>query len=139
MVGKEGKVYAIDILKSVLNGIESRMKLEGSSNVETLWGDLERVGGISLPDNSLDMGLLINNLFLSKQQGTMVKECVRMVKPGGTFVLVDWKPSAAGFGPDPATRVGADQAKALAADAGLQLVKEIDPGTYHYGFVYRKP
>ncbi|MEY4722981.1 MAG: hypothetical protein RLZZ324_494 [Candidatus Parcubacteria bacterium] len=139
LVGKEGKVYAIDILKSVLSGIESRMKIEGAQNVITLWGDLERVGGVKLPSESLDMGLLINNLFLSKQQGEMVRECVRMVKHGGVFVMADWKPSGATFGPPPATRVSMEVGKALATAAGLTIVKDIVPGPYHWGFVCVKP
>jgi ubiquinone/menaquinone biosynthesis C-methylase UbiE len=139
LVGPEGKVYAVDILKSVLGGIESRMKMEGATNVELVWGDLERVGGIRLPDGSLDMGLLINNLFLSKQKEMMVKECARMVKPGGLMIIADWKPSGASFGPDPATRVQPDEAKRLAEAAGLQYVKDLDPGQYHYGFLYKKP
>ncbi len=138
LVGTAGKVYAIDILKSVLGGIESRMKLEGAHNVEMVWGDLERMGGIGLPDGLLDMGLLINNLFLSKQKDVMVKECVRMVKSGGAFVVVDWKP-AGGFGPDPAARVSPDDAKKLALDAGLQYQKDLSPGPYHYGFLFTKP
>src|SRR5512143_2288610 len=124
LVGAGGKVYAVDILKSVLNGVESMIKLERISNVETIWGDLERVGGVKLADGILDIGLLINNLYLSKQQAEMVKECVRMVKPGGTFVLVDWKPTGAQFGPDPKARVAADAAMRLGLDAGLTLVKE---------------
>ena len=138
VVGPSGKVYAVDILKSVLNGVESMIKLERIANVETVWGDLERVGGVKLADGSVDIGLLINNLYLSKQQGEMVRECVRMVKSGGAFVLVDWKPSGATFGPDPKTRVSADAAKKLGLDAGLTFVKEFVPGPYHYGFIYRK-
>lgn len=139
LVGPGGKVYAVDILKSVLNGIESMIKMERVANVETVWGDLERVGGVKLADGILDIGMLINNLYLSKQQAEMVKECVRMVKPGGTFVLVDWKPTGATFGPDPKSRVGADVAMRLGLDAGLSLVKEFEPGSYHYGFIFRKP
>lgn len=139
MVGNGGKVYAIDILKSVLNGVESMIKLERIANVETIWGDLERVGGVKLADGILDIGLLINNLYLSKQQAEMVKECVRMVKPGGTFVIVDWKPTGAQFGPDPKARVNAEAAMRLGLDAGLTLVKEFQPGPYHYGFIFRKP
>ena len=139
MVGPGGKVYAVDILKSVLDGVESMIKIERVTNVETIWGDLERVGGVKLADGALDIGMLINNLYLSKQQNEMVKECVRMVKSGGTFVLVDWKPTGAQFGPDPKTRVSAEDAMKLGTNAGLQLLKEIVPGPYHYGFIFKKP
>lgn len=139
MVGQHGKVYAIDILKSVLGGISNRIKQEGATNVEVIWGDLERVGGISLPDNSLDIGLLVNNLFLSKQQAVMIKECTRMVKQGGKMLIADWKPTATGIGPDAAVRVGADAAKKMAADIGLIFERDIDPGKHHWGFLCRKP
>ena len=139
LVGLGGRVYAIDILKSVLNGVESMIKVNNVTNIELVWGDLERLGGVKLPDGLLDIGLLINNLYLSKQQEMMVKECVRMVKPGGTFVLVDWKPTGATFGPDPKTRVSAEAALKLGLTAGLQLVKELVPGPYHYGFIFKKP
>ena len=139
MVGPEGKVYAVDILKSVLSGIESRIKLESANNVETLWGDMERDRGVRLPDASVDVGMLINNLFLSKQKEAMVRECVRMVKAGGKFVMIDWKPGALSFGPAIGERVPADETKRLGESAGLRLVKEIEPGKYHYGFVFVKP
>jgi ubiquinone/menaquinone biosynthesis C-methylase UbiE len=139
MVGQSGKVYAIDILKSVLSGIDGRKRLEGGANIEAVWGDLERDNGVRIPDGTADIGMLINNLFLSKQHAQLMKECVRMVKRGGTFVLVDWKPSAINFGPDVGTRVSVEDAKKLAEAAGLQLVKEFSPGEHHYGFIYRKP
>lgn len=139
LVGPEGKVYAIDILKSVLSGIESRVKLEGATNIELVWGDLERDNGIRLPDGSLDIGLLINNLFLSKQQEQMMKECVRMVRRGGKFVLIDWKPTAVSFGPEVGSRVSVDEGKRLGEGAGLRLEKQFEPGDHHWGLVYVKP
>jgi ubiquinone/menaquinone biosynthesis C-methylase UbiE len=139
VVGPAGKVYAVDILKSVLDGIESMVRIERVTNVETVWGDLERVGGIKLPDGSLDVGLMINNLYLTNKQNEMTKECVRMVRSGGTFVIVDWKPQGATFGPDPKARVSAEAAMKLGLDAGLMLVKEFVPGPYHYGFIFKKP
>jgi ubiquinone/menaquinone biosynthesis C-methylase UbiE len=139
LVGPEGKVYAVDILKSVLNGVESRIKMESANNVTTLWGDLERVNGVNLPDGALDIGLLINNLFMSKQREAMFKECTRMVKHGGKMVVVDWKPTGVSFGPSPAQRLSAEEAGKLAESAGLVLEKMLDPGKYHYGMVYRKP
>lgn len=138
LVGSNGKVYAVDILKSVLSGIESRIKMESVTNVELVWGDLERENGVKIPDGSLDMGLLINNLFLTRQPEVLIKECVRMVKSGGKFVIADWKPSAP-LGPDPKTRMAAEEALELGTKAGLRYVKEINPGNYHYGYLYIKP
>jgi ubiquinone/menaquinone biosynthesis C-methylase UbiE len=135
LVGPEGRVFAVDILKSVLNGIESRAKMENVSNVEYVWGDIERQNGVKIPDNSLDIGMLINNLFMSKQKEAMMRECVRTVKQGGKFVIIDWKPAGVNFGPDPATRVTVEEAKALAAAVGLSFEKDIEPGQYHYGFI----
>ncbi len=135
LVGPNGKVYAVDILKSVLAGVESRMRIEGVTNVATVWGDLERVNGVKLADESVDVGLLINNLFLSKQREMMIKESARMVKHGGKMVFVDWKIGGASFGPDPAMRVSIEDAKKLAEGAGLTFEKDLTPGPYHYGFV----
>ncbi|MBU0624812.1 class I SAM-dependent methyltransferase [Patescibacteria group bacterium] len=138
LVGAEGQVFAVDILKSVLNSIESRSKMEGTSNVTALWGDIERVNGVKIADNSLDIGLLINNLFMSKQKAAMVKECVRCVKPGGRFVIIEWLPVVVSFGPESASRVSPTEARQLAEAAGLKHEKDIVPGQFHYGFIFIK-
>jgi len=138
LVGAQGQVFAVDILKSVLNGIESRMKMEGTTNVKPLWGDIERERGVKLENGYLDIGLLINNLFMSKHHEAMLRECLRTVKPGGKFVLIDWKPTGMSFGPDPKSRVSAEDGLRLAESAGLKLEKEIIPGSYHWGYVFNK-
>jgi len=139
LVGEEGKVYAVDILKSVLSAVLSRVKMESANNVETVWGDMERPNGIKLPDGSLDMGLLINNLSGTTQRQVMVKECARMVKHGGRLLLVDWKPTGMSFAPNPALKMSAEEAQKLAESVGLVLEKTLAPGKYHYGLLLRKP
>ncbi len=138
MVGPNGKVYAIDILKSVLAGIESRRKLEGLANVETIWGDFERPKGLPLSDASVDVGLVINNLWMSKSRPALAQECVRVVKPGGKMVLVDWRTAGASFGPDPSSRLTAIDAVRLFEAVGMILEKEFDAGKYHWGAVMVK-
>lgn len=140
MVGPRGKVFAVDILKSVLSGVESRIKMESATNVAAVWGDIEREGGVNLPDSgSVDLGLLINNLFLSHERLAMLKECTRLVRPGGTMVIVDWKTTGSTFGPDASVRVSPEEARHLAEAAGLNFVKEFTPGQYHYGLIFTKP
>ena len=50
-VGKDGKVYAIDVEKYKLRNLEKNMKRRKVSNVETIHGDYDDP---KLPENSLD-------------------------------------------------------------------------------------
>jgi ubiquinone/menaquinone biosynthesis C-methylase UbiE len=139
LVGEHGKVYAIDILKSVLSGVESRMKIEGATNVETLWADIERDHGVKLDDGAVDMGLLINNIFMSKQRDKLLKESARIVRVGGWLLVVEWKTTGSALGPDTEVRVAPDEAKRLATSQGLILEKEFDAGEHHYALLFKKP
>ena len=138
LVGPEGRVYAIDILTSVLESITGRMKMENVTNVVPLRGDIEREHGVNIPDNSVNIGLLSNNLFMSKQQAVMIQECARTIKPGGKFIVIDWKPTGSPFGPEFSSRVKPEDARRLVEGVGLKFEKEIVPGEYHYGFVFTK-
>src|SRR3989344_2513978 len=53
LVGEAGMVYAVDILKSALSGIEGRAKLEGETNINTVWSDLEKYGATKIDSESL--------------------------------------------------------------------------------------
>jgi ubiquinone/menaquinone biosynthesis C-methylase UbiE len=138
MVGPQGKIYAVDILKSVLDGITGRIKMDGAGNVESIWGDIERPNGVRLPDASLDLVILANNLFLSKQKPAMFKECARVLKRGGRLAIAEWKPTGVTIGPSRESVVPPEEAKSLADQAGLLLEREFNPGKYHYGLSFIK-
>ena len=55
IVGENGRVYAVDILKSALEAVKSRAQLLGVHNLETVWGDIEKVGGVKIPPQSLNL------------------------------------------------------------------------------------
>ena len=59
LVGPKGHVYGVDVLQSVLQANQSRIKLAGADNVELVWGDFERLGGSRLPDTSMDMVVMV--------------------------------------------------------------------------------
>jgi len=138
LIGKEGKVYAVDIQKGVLAAIESRGRLEGVENVETVWSDIERPGATKIPEASLDLTLLINNLFVAKQRDNLAREVIRLMAPGGRLVVADWKMTQAPFGPPVQDRVPPEEAKKLFTAHGLGLEKEFEAGKYHYGLVFKK-
>src|SRR3989344_5685414 len=75
MVGKDGKVYAVDILKSALASVESRAKIEGATNILTIWSDLEVFGGAKIDSASLDIVAFVNN----QPNEAMLKEAARLL------------------------------------------------------------
>lgn len=134
MVGKTGLVYAVDILKSVLSAIESRAKLEGLFNVETVWSDVEVFGATKIPAGSLDACCVVNN----RPSPAMMREATRLLKPGAVLVVVDWVHTATPFGPATRERIESETVKRMATDLRLALTKEFSAGQYHYGLLFRK-
>lgn len=134
IVGPEGKVYAVDILKSALSGIEGRRKIEGASNVDMLWADIEILNGVKLLPDSLDVVMLINN----EPNAAMLREAVRLVKPGGRLVVVDWKPTGASFGPSAQSRISPEQIAKAVQPFGLRQLDVFDASQYHFAVVFEK-
>ena len=63
IVGREGKVYAVDVQEDVLKHASLNMPRHGEGVVEYVWGNIERPGGTKLRDHVLDAAILANTLF----------------------------------------------------------------------------
>ncbi len=138
LVGPKGKVYAVDVLKPVLQAIESRTRLEGVDNVEAVWSDLERAGGLKIAAGSVDLTLLLNILALVKDKVTVLREAARVTKPQGTLVVSDWKSGHSPLGPPPEKRLVPEELKRIVQSAGFEFVREFEAGQYHFGIVFKK-
>ena len=138
MVGSTGRVYAVDLLKPVLDSIRSRSKMEGVDNVEPIWADLERSRGMKIADGSVDLTILVNDLSQIPQKTTVAQEAARITKSGGTLVVGDWKQTASPLGPPAEKRITPAIARQLAQDAGFEYSEEFEAGPYHFGLIFRK-
>lgn len=138
-VGKDGKVYAIDVLLDALEAVRSRARLEGVANIETMRGNLEKTGGSGLPDSAVDLVFLHNVLFQSEKKSEIIREAKRALKLGGMFILVDWRKDINSIGPGTGWKLSFDEAKAMAQEEGFVLNKVFDAGQYHYGLMFIKP
>ncbi|MEK7665451.1 MAG: methyltransferase domain-containing protein [Patescibacteria group bacterium] len=137
-VGPKGRVYAVDIQKQVITSIRSYASLNGFTNIEPLWGDIERIGGVRVTDASLDTILLVNNFYLVKNRELLVKEIKRTLKSDGALVVVDWLTSKTPIGPPIDQRVGKELVGDLFTRFGFQLDHSFKAGQYHWGLVFRK-
>jgi len=138
MVGDKGQVYAVDVVKSILPSIETKIKLEGLTNIKTVWSNLEIFGATKIPEATLDLALVINVLFQSKKQKEIMEEAIRLLKKGGKLIVVDWQASGAPLGPQAKDRIPPEKVEEIAQSLNLKKEKSFEAGPYHYGFVFAK-
>ncbi len=137
-VGPEGKVYACEIQKGLVEKLGDFARLNALSNIHPLWCDLEEVGGIKLQSNALDAGILVNTLFQFELKEAALAEIYRVLRPGGVLHVIDWTESFGGLGPQQRDVIIKEQAVALCESAQFILESEFVAGEHHYGFTVRK-
>lgn len=138
LVGNKGTIYAVDVVKQVLENVRSAAKLFDILNIRTVWADLEILGSTKIPNESIDIAMLNNVLFQTNKEGQIIQESARILKKGGKFLVTDWKKTRAPFGPPVQNRVEPERVKKYAQEAGLTLKDKFDAGPYHYALVFKK-
>jgi SAM-dependent methyltransferase len=127
-VGPNGRVYAEDIQRAMLDGISRRMQSENLTNVTTVLG--------TASDPHLPSGLdaaLISDAFHEMDVPedpmlvvTLLRNVGQALKPQGRLGIVDWTPGNGGPGPEARQRVDPARVIEAARAAGLQLIKRED-------------
>jgi len=138
IVGKWGRVYAVDILKTILGTINRKIKQENLDNIETVWSNLEVFKATKIAAGSLDVALLINTLYQSHKRAEILRESIRMMKKGGKLLVVEWKNISSPFGPPAEERVKPDLLRTAGKKLGLKIEDEFDAGQYHFGILFIK-
>lgn len=138
-VGDSGKVLAVEIQQEVLARVVNMAKAAGLKNMEFLHGDIEENGCTKIGDNVADVAIVANVLFQVEDKVGLVNETKRILKSSGRVLVVDWKESFGGLGPQTKDVVTEATAEDLFEKAGFVFVKEIAAGDHHYGLILRKP
>lgn len=139
VVGRSGKVYAIDVQEDVLKHLKLNTHNHHQSTIDTIWGDIERPGGTHLRDASLDAVMVANTLFQIENRFDLLGEIKRVLVSGGKLMVVDWAGSYGGMGPTPGKVISEHDAEALFINAGFHKVKSFRAGPHHYGIIFTAP
>jgi predicted methyltransferase len=124
-VGPNGKVYAQDVQRPMLEATRRRVAREGLQNVETRLGAL-RGGAPNLPDRSLDAVLVVDTYpeVEARDRVTFLHNLAAALKPGGRIGIVNYKPGRGGPGPagQEGVRVDSASVEGDAQAAGLRVL-----------------
>ncbi len=138
-VGDKGTVYAVDIQKDLLLRLKNQAVKNRVLHLETVWGDLETVGGTKLRDGAVDRVLVSNILFQIEHKDALVKEVERILKPGGQVMVIDWADSFNNLGPAAPQVVPEAAARTLFEQNGFSFVRSVRAGDHHYGLIFDRP
>jgi len=88
LVGPTGKVYATDIQPALLRLLQQKLGEADVSNVEVVLGSETETG---LPDNSIDIALLVDVYHEFQHPKEMLRSIRQSMKPGGQLVLIEYR------------------------------------------------
>jgi ubiquinone/menaquinone biosynthesis C-methylase UbiE len=138
-LASEGQIFAIEITRDMVARLTREIAQERIPNVHVLWGDIETPRGSQLENDTIDFLILSNVLFQVEDKSGCLQEALRVLKPQGRLLLVDWSESFGGMGPAPHHVFTKDAALTLCAQQGLSaLPVEIPAGAHHYAILFKK-
>jgi len=85
LVGKSGKIYALDIHPLAIQTVQSIASKKQLTNAETICSDCKT----GLPDNSVDVVLLYDTLHSLSDPNGVLEELRRVLKPDGILSFSD--------------------------------------------------
>jgi ubiquinone/menaquinone biosynthesis C-methylase UbiE len=85
LVGKSGKIYALDIHPLAIQRVQNIASKKKLTNVKTICSDCKT----GLPDNSLDVVLLYDTFHSLGDQNGVLEELHRVLKPNGILSFND--------------------------------------------------
>lgn len=137
-VGKHGTVYAIDIQKDLLSKLSKEARAAKIENLEVICGDIEKLGGTKLKDESVDRVFVVNTLFQVEDKDGLVAEAKRILKKGGKVIFIDWKDSFGGLGPHSESVILEKEAIDIFEKKNFIKEHSVPAGDHHYGIIFIK-
>jgi ubiquinone/menaquinone biosynthesis C-methylase UbiE len=137
IVGTAGTVWALDSDQPSLDQLAREMFTNGIRNIRPLLADLAEP--LPLKSSSVDLCLMVNVLHGLVRDGTAaaaLSEIARIVRPGGRFVVVEFKKMEMDFGPPIEVRLEPGDVERPAAAAGFRKVRSFEAGQYSHALVF---
>ena len=85
-VGKDGRVYAVDVREDRLQTLQQNLKERALDNVEVIHGDYDDP---KLPKNTLDVVVIMDTYHEMTDYMDILKQARASLKPGGRIVIIE--------------------------------------------------
>jgi ubiquinone/menaquinone biosynthesis C-methylase UbiE len=135
IIGPGGRVYGIDINRGALDRLDAAARSLGLENITLLEGEGEEIVPCEGCADFVFFGIDLHDF---RDPRKVLQNAGRILIPAtGRLVDLDWKKLRMSFGPPHEIRFSLEEAEALIAGEGFELVAREDSGPYHYLIVAR--
>jgi len=135
----EGRVIAVEAIPRLAETLRGKLSYDLAGRVDIVETATNEV---PVPDGSADRVVMVDVLHHLYDQPGALDEVVRLLRPGGLFVVVDWGDVERPVGPPLDHVLGLDAVRQILTKMGLEVVEAHEPGTelpYHLVAVAEKP
>jgi len=124
----QARAIGCDILEGMVALLRDAASEEGLGNVDVRHME---PGVVPLEDNSADIVVMAQVHHELDAPAPLLADCARILRPGGTIAIVDWKDEDNGKSPAAGRRVPPDRIRAELTEAGFQDIVGHDIYTFH--------
>jgi ubiquinone/menaquinone biosynthesis C-methylase UbiE len=128
-VGKQGKVFAVDVDSSAIQKLKNKADAEGLKNITAKVGSGEETVFCNKCADVIFYSIVLHDF---SDPAKVLKNARLMVKSDGRLIDLDWKKQEMHFGPPVEIRFNEEQASNLIRNAGFQIDNVKSVGSYHY-------
>jgi ubiquinone/menaquinone biosynthesis C-methylase UbiE len=129
IVGRKGKVYALDLDHDAIAELKKKAAREGLKNLDAVVGWAEDT---IICEACADIVFFGNVLHDFNVPAKVLANAKVMLKPAGRLVDLDWKKEPTAVGPPLQIRFSEDQASNLIREAGFAVDQARQAGPFHY-------
>jgi ubiquinone/menaquinone biosynthesis C-methylase UbiE len=122
-VGKEGKVYAVEVQPEMIEMLHTRAKEKGITNIVSIIGEMTDP---KLPVASCDMILLVDVYHEFSYPESMLAGMKKALKPEGVIVMVEFRAEDDSVPIRPEHKMTKAQINKELLSNGFKLVREFD-------------
>ena len=135
IVGKEGKVYALDVSQEMLDSLIDKSGSPKGSNLKTL---RSREYEFLLSAEIADYVLMSSVLHEVDNPTRFLEEGIRVLKKQGKIIVIEWIKADMDSGPPKEHRISLDETKKIVNDLGLAVIRASNINEKYYMIVCEK-
>jgi ubiquinone/menaquinone biosynthesis C-methylase UbiE len=135
MVGKKGRILAVDVQPQMLFYLRNRMEEAGIENITPILGSFHNP---RLPANSTDLILMVDVYHELSHPQKMLADMRNALKPDGLMVLLEYRAEDPDVPIKPLHKMTKAQVDREMAANGLERAREFDKLPWQHMLFYRK-